>query len=544
VNASETSILSLLEARAQTFADRAALSIREQGTWRTLSYGEVARTARSWAATWVENGLRPGQIVAILSESRPEWAMAFFATVRSGAIAVPLDPKLTRSELTAILSDCRPRILAVSATYLETARALAATLDSMEVHEIETAPRDSSAPVPTGERHLDDTALVVYTSGTMGNPKGVMITFGNLLFEVQSFERAFPFGPGDRFLSILPLNHSLELTGGLLGVLNLGGTVYYSPGLFPQDVMGAFVEHRIQALIGVPLFFRTLRGGIEREVSRRGALATRIFRWSLAVAWLLPSRNARRWLFRPVHRNLGGHLRAFVSGGAPLEPNLISFFERLGIPLLQGYGLTETGPVISVNTLSAHRPGSVGRPLDGVEVRIENGEILTRGPHVSPGYYHRPELTATLKDTDGWLHTGDLGELDGEGFLYIRGRSKNLIVLPGGKKVHPEEVEERLAQSEAVLEICVLGRSFTDRTGGRMEEVCAVIVPSSSARTLHDGENLERFIQSEIDRLATELAPFKRPTRVLIYPEELPKTASRKVRRHEVRDWLDARVRT
>ena len=466
--------------------------------------------------------------------------MAFFASVRSGAVVVPLDPKLTQPELATLLSDSRPRILAVSSSHVERARDLAAILGDMDIHMLEEEPGDPPGPIPSRERQLDETALVLYTSGTMGNPKGVMITFGNLLFEVQSFERAFPFGPGDRFLSILPLNHSLELTGGLLGVLNLGGTVYYSPGLFPQDVMGVLVEHRIQALIGVPLFFRTLRSGIEREVSRRGALATRMFKVSLAIAPLFPSRRARRWLFGPVHRRLGGHLRAFVSGGAPLEPNLIGFFDRLGIPLLQGYGLTETGPVVSVNTLTAHRRGSVGRPLEGVEVRIdgETGEILVRGPNVFAGYYHRPDLTALVKDAEGWFHSGDLGELDAEGFLHIRGRSKNLIVLPGGKKVHPEEVEERLTQSEAIQDICVIGRTVTDRGLGRTEEVCAVVVPSPD---VPGGQDLERFIREEVDRLARDLAPFKRPTRVVIHPGDLPRTAARKVRRHEVKDWLEGR---
>ncbi|HET9235182.1 MAG TPA: AMP-binding protein, partial [Candidatus Eisenbacteria bacterium] len=541
MNASETSILHLLESRAERFANRPALSIREQGSWRTLSYGALSRGVRTWATEWVHSGLLPGDRVAILSESRPEWAMAFLAGVRSGAVCVPLDPKLTQSELANLLSDCRPRILAVSSAHLEKAHEIAKQLGIQQLHVIDTPPDTMPDNVPMLERALDETALLVYTSGTTGNSKGVMITFGNLLFEVKSFERAFPFGPGDRFLSILPLNHSLELTGGLLGVLNLGGTVYYSPGLYPQDIMSALVEHKIQALIGVPLFFRTLRNGIEREITRRGTWAMRFFRFGLSAAAVIPAPGLRRLLFRPVHRRLGGHLRAFVSGGAPLEPNLIEFFDRLGIPLLQGYGLTETGPVVSVNTLKEHRPGSVGRPLDHVNVRIEptTGEILVRGPNVFAGYYHRPDLTAEVTDPEGWFHTGDLGEMDADGFLYIRGRSKNLIVLQGGKKVHPEEVEERLSRSEAVEEICILGCSVKDRVQGRTEEVCAVIVPSTLARSAHEGEGLEQFIRREIEELSRELAPFKRPTRVFIYPEELPKTTSRKVRRHAVLEWLE-----
>jgi long-chain acyl-CoA synthetase len=458
----------------------------------------------------------------------------------------------------AILADCAPRILCVSAHLQATARPLQAGVSSIErIIVLDESQGDDPAasidqrfvpaPLPCRDRALEEVAVIVYTSGTTGRPKGVMLTFGNLLFQVQSFQRQFEPAPGERYLSILPLHHLFELAGGFLGVLYSGGTVCYTVSLYPQDIAQCLRQRQITAMLAVPLFLTLLQHNIERQMHRQSWAGRLAYGWAMGLASRMPWRGGRRALFFPLHRQFGGKLRMFICGGAPLEATVAQFFDRLGVLVLQGYGLTESSPVISVNTVRANRPGSVGRPLAGIEVRIdaqdseEAGEILTRGPHVMQGYHHQPELTRAVLDADGWLHTGDLGRLDQEGFLYVTGRLKNLIVLGGGKKVQPEEVEAVLGRATTVHEVCVVGRLVRHGLRAGTEEVCAVVVPCETLCQRYAGhpELVAEAITEECARLGRELAPYKRPTRIVIYQGELPKTTSRKVQRRVVQQWLE-----
>jgi len=245
-------------------------------------------------------------------------------------------------------------------------------------------------------------------------------------------------------------------------------------------------ERRVNLMIGVPLLFRSLKGWIERQIDGD-------------------------------RRLLGDALRVFISGGAPLDPEVARFFDRLGVPLLQGYGLTETSPVISVNTLRANRIGSVGRPLAGVEVKVDlEGEILTRGPHVMKGYYRRDDLTRDAIDPEGWFHTGDVGKIDGDGFLYVTGRLKSLIVLGNGKKVDPEEVEVSLSRASKIKSVCVFGRRPSPDSPQDAEEVCAVAVPADSRRWKECPEAVSVEIRQEIALLTRDLAPYKRPAKIYV----------------------------
>ncbi|HEX9782365.1 MAG TPA: AMP-binding protein [Opitutaceae bacterium] len=239
-----------------------------------------------------------------------------------------------------------------------------------------------------------------------------------------------------------------------------------------------------------------------------------------------------------------------MSGGAPLDRDIAEFFERRGFPTLQGYGLTEASPIIAVNTLAHNRLGSVGRPLPGVEVRIDagdhgevEGEILTRGPHVMKGYYGDPKHTREVIDESGWLHTGDVGRMDSDGFIGVTGRLKDVIVLGGGTKVFPEEVEAALRRGNTVEEVCVVGRTSRHGITAGTEEVCAIVVPSTTVMRRHGGhmDMVERTVREELDRHVRVLAPYKRPTRLVVFPEPMPKTASHKVKRHLLLHWLENR---
>ncbi len=564
----------IVNERAVRFGRLTALCIQEGGEWRELTYAGLSRRARALAADLVRAGVAPGDRVAILSESRPEWGIAFFAIVRAGGTIVPLDPKLAEGDLAAILADCTPRVLLASPSSMTLARKLQELAPSITVVAelglsaagAHSSSADSGADEPWAGRRpsLGSTAAIVYTSGTTGAPKGVMITYANLIFETLALQEVIDVGPGDSLLSILPLHHLLELTGGFLGVLNRGGTICYAASLFPQDILRLIAERRIKAMIGVPLFFRSLKSGLEREI-RRSSLGARVaFRAAWLAAGVMRARRLRRVLFRPVHRRLGGRLELFISGGAPLELEIGRFFDRIGLPILQGYGLSEASPVVSVNTLAAHRLGSVGRPLAGVEVRIDrsrrtsepddgdvdrprsinaDGEILTRGPHVMKGYFHSEELTRETIDAEGWLHTGDIGRIDAGGFLYVTGRLSQRIVLGSGKKVHPEEVERILGRSPLIREVCVLGLPPGGRPDAGGEEVCAVVVPSldpaQGARRSKDAPgDADRWVKDEVARAARELAPYKRPSRIIVVEGELPKTPSGKLKRSIIRRMI------
>ncbi len=495
-------ILSLLLLRSVLFQERVAMSVREGDTFRTTTYGQLEAEARRVSDHHLERGVGRGSRAAILGDSGPSWVIAFFACVRAGAVVVPLDPRLTEPEILAIVADAAPEALFVSqrlAALVPSLTASVPTLRHVLVLEGDMATVHAE-PQDAGERKGEETALIVYTSGTTGEPKGVMVGLGALVFEVRTLMERSPMRPDDVFLSVLPLHHLLELTGGLLSVLYSGGEVCYARTLMPSEALDAMRQRGVTRLVAVPLFLRLLRN----EIARADAAA-------------LPP------------------LRSIICGGAPLDRDTEAFFEERGVAVFQGYGLTECSPVVAVNAGVDRRPGSVGRPLRGVTVRIDDpdgegqGEVLTRGPNLMQGYFRRPDLTAAAIQ-DGWLHTGDLGRLDGDGFLYVTGRQKNLIVLGSGKKVQPEEVEAALARGTGWREVCVVG--VCARTGllAGMEEVCAVVATSEAPGDAG-------AIEEEVAQLAASLAPHKRPRRTLVYPGSLPRTAAQKLRRAHIAQW-------
>jgi long-chain acyl-CoA synthetase len=531
---------------ARSEAARPSLGAVDGSGWRDATDRDVRLGALALSRRLLAAGLRPGDRVALLSESRPEWAMALLGVFRSGGVLVPLDTKGTVEELAAVLDDCRPCVLLASRSQAGLARQATAARAGTRLESLEAAVAPPADATPAPRRGANDTALLIYTSGTTGRPKGVEITLGNLDFEVRALLEVIPILPEDVFVSILPLHHLLELVCGLLLPLHVGARVCYSPSLFPEDVVALVRQQRATVMLCVPLFLKLVQAAVLREVRARGRAARAGFAAAHVLARTLPV-AARRRLFARLHARLGGRLRAFICGGAPLERDVADFFERMGIPVYEGYGLTETSPVVAVNGPGARRPGSVGRPLPGVRVRIEAGEVLTAGPHVMRGYYRRPDETARVKDGE-WLRTGDLGELDAGGFLRITGRLKNLIVLPGGRKVQPEEVEGVLARSALVREACVLGTVGTAGLTAGGEEVCAVVVPAPdlAARFAGRSDALAEEIRCDLRRVSAALAPYKRPTRLLLREEPLPTTSTRKVRRPLVRSWvesLEARAR-
>jgi long-chain acyl-CoA synthetase len=549
---SEEGILSLIHQKGTKYGKVTALYHWENHQWKNWTYEEITAKVKQVSDYLIEEGVSEGDRIAILSESRPEWVVAFFAAVRCGAVIVPLDTKLTAAELETILSDCEPRLIFSSSALSETAQLLQGKIRSVE--SVILLNPDGARPHlrgfndlrPAGDhevrdRAADETALIVYTSGTTGKPKGVMITFRNLLYQCNCFEQIVKVNSGDLFLSILPLNHLFEMSIGMLGVLYSGARICYANTLYPNELVQIMREKKVTRMVTVPLFLKMLKASIEKQIRNAGSRRERLFGLVFRVAKHVPFKSVRRLLFRAIHRQLGGNLHEFICGGAALDVEVGEFFQRLGITVIQGYGLTETSPVVSVNTPEHNRLGSVGRVLPGTDIRISaEGEIAVRGPAVMSGYYRRPDLTKEVIDDDGWFHTGDLGAIDRDGFVHITGRSKNLIVLGSGKKVSPEEVESVIANSALIKEVCVLGAISRNRLMDGTEAVCAVIVPSESLiqHCETDKTPIEEKIQDEIQRLAQDLAPYKRPSKIVLRFEEFTKTSTRKIKRALVLTWL------
>ena len=474
----------------------------------------------------------------------------------SGGTTIPLDIKLSKYELKSILSDCLPVVMFASKHYLETALELQREIpeikhiivmdehvDKKDLANIYSLPDEFNAK--WRQRSSKSTAFIIYTSGTTGAPKGVEISFGNvnaqLIDLTDAINAILPTGKKTTMLSILPMNHLFEMTVGFSTFLNFGHTIYYTTSLKPKDISGIMKEKQIEFMLTVPAFLKLLKAGIEKQIKSSPVFVQTMFKIMYGVAKYIPSYGIKKAMFKKIHDNMGGKFFGCISGGAPLDIEVGEFFERLGIKVYQGYGLSETSPVVSVNIDKRNEMASVGRPLKHFEARIDEktGELLLKGPSVMKGYHNQPEMTAEIIDSDGWLHTGDIARIDKDGHIFITGRIKNMIVLQGGKKVFPEEVEAVLEKSQHIAEVCVLGVNKTFGSKDGMEEVTAVIVPKQDLYAEHSEEDIEKMIRADVKELSLRLAQYKRPTNVVIRKEELPKTTTRKVKRKEVQKLIE-----
>lgn len=554
------SIVELLVAINRRYSNLPALRMKQGDKYNSISYRELGRRTSNTAYSLKKLGVEKGDRVAILSESRPEWAIAFFGIVSCAGITVPMDIKLSDTEIEFILNNSGTKCVFVSEKLLPTILRIRPCLQSLQnIISFDNTTEEGinllkDFKVPEGEiahRDIqpDDTALIVYTSGTTGVAKGVELTYKNLLFEVMALDKYIHFSPKDNFLSILPLNHMLELTGGLIAPLYAGACITYCDSLKPEVIVKLMQETKTTTMLCVPLVLKMFHKGIFKKVDGMRPLKKKMFYWMLGFSKFLLNFNIRigRLLFSELHRQFGGKLKCFVSGGAPLDPHVEEDFHALGFNILQGYGLTEASPVVTVNTFSERKYTSVGIPLKGVEIKIaknkdddNEGEILVKGPNVMRGYYKKPQDTEEVFK-DGWFYTGDIGYIDDDGFLYITGRVKNMIVLGGGKKVHPEEIEEVMSKSSLIKEICVVGKKATRGLKAGTEEVFAVIVPDEDAFAEEEKQNKEMIrnkITVEINRLSEHLASYKRISDFMLYFDELPKTSTRKVKRKEVMERI------
>ena len=550
---------------ADRFRDRpAALRAKRDGSWTSVSHAALLEQVHAVSIGLLELGIAPGERVAILSENRPEWAITDFACLAARCVDVPVYATLPAKQVEYILRDSGAVAVCVSTrVQLDKLLEIRAALPALRhVIAFDTglegpAALGFDALRTQGQRALasrprwredalsatpEDLATIIYTSGTTGDPKGVMLTHGNIASNVAACLELLPLTQRDQCLSLLPLSHIFERMAGHYLMLAAGVIINYAEGF--EQVAHNLLEVRPTVCCAVPRLYEKIYGRALEAASTGSPVKRKLFFWARRVGneWTdlklrrkpipldlkLARLVADRLVFSRVRARVGGRLRYFISGGAPLSPEIARFFYAAGMTIFEGYGLTETSPVISVNTPEHLKIGTVGRPVQDVEVRIaEDGEILVRGPNVMPGYWNKPEATREALDAEGWFRTGDIGELDAEGYLRITDRKKDLIVTAGGKKVAPQPIEGLLKLNKFIANAVMLG--------DRRKFPIALLVPNferletwAQAAGLRYGNReelaalpeVEEHLAAEAKKNLRDLAQFEVPKRFLILPRD------------------------
>jgi long-chain acyl-CoA synthetase len=531
-----------------------------EGQWADLSYRELEQRVRGLSLGLLELGIKPGEHVAILSENRPEWAIADLAVLTARCADVPIYPTIPSHQIEYILKDSGAAAVLVSnRLQLDKVRQIRGNLPQLRfviafdgglsgdgVLALDAVIRQghtAAAGHPNWERDAgaataDDLATLIYTSGTTGDPKGVMLTHGNITSNVVAGLEVLQLKDSDECLSFLPLSHIFERMAGHYCMLHAGAIINYATSI--DTVSADMVERHPTVVLSVPRLYEKIYARVLENALSGSSIKKQIFFWAKRTAELwaeyalagkpvpgelaFKKRIADRLVFRKLQDRTGGRLRFFVSGGAPLAPDIAKFFFAAGLPIHEGYGLTETSPVITVNTFGHLKIGTVGRAIPGVEIKIaSDGEILSRGPHIMKGYYRKPAATADVIDGEGWFHTGDIGLLDKEGYLKITDRKKDIIVTAGGKNIAPQPIENKVKTSKFIANAVMLGdkRKFP----------LMLVVPNlenlkawathkglsfaDDSALLELGEAQDK-IEREVKQVLRDLAHFEIPKKVLL----------------------------
>jgi long-chain acyl-CoA synthetase len=529
--------------------------------WVRYTYGELYRLAQSNAKQLTAMGIGRGDRVILCGDNCPEWVIAYFSASCAGATVVPLDRQWRPEDIAHIAQfvEARAALLGDNIANLigEALKIIrldipVVTFSQLASGEWRTANGDHSTPstqhIAISTPHPDDIASIIFVTGPAVEPRGAMLTHRNFLSNLRAVVKVLPPMQSDHCLNLLPLHHAFAFTSELLVAIWAGATITYPENLRSRTVLETMREVGVTVLIGVPRVFQILHESVHAEVRRRGKWAWLMFqllkKFSLMVL-KLTGRNIGRSLFASVHRQFGGKLRALISGGAALPPHIFDDFTAMGFLLCEGYGLTEASPVVTVNPMHRPKRGSVGKPLPGVEIIIADpdehgvGEILVRGPNIFAGYFHNPEATERMLK-NGWLHTGDLGKFNRDGYLYITGRVKDVIVTAAGKNVYPEELERKLAGIVGIKELCVVG-VWDEETMGERPHLVVVPEPqwASSPERLSE---FERRLREEVQKRSQNLPSYQRIAQVHIVTDELPKTVALAPDRAAVRAMITGQV--
>ena len=548
-------LIDLLEEMAERHDHAPALQRLESDGLSRVTFRVLRESARVTAARLAARGVKPGDRVVLSGANQPAWPIAYFGILYAGAVAVPVDPALEGPQLANVIRSSGARVALWTPDVEHKGGAHArrafpelAILDLAGTTEEPSRSEIARAPEPPAAKP-SDVASVIYTSGTTGEPKGVMLSHENFSALIAALAPLFPLTERDRMLSVLPLHHTFEFSCGLLLPLSRGARILYLDELNGERLGKGLKDGRITAMAGVPALWQLLERRILSRVREQGRVAEAAFDYATELNRMLGKKagiNAGRLFFGQVHAELGGNIRYLISGGAALPKDTAKLFIGLGLPLAEGYGLTEAAPVLSVAKASMKaRLGQVGKPIPGVEISIRNpdergvGEVVARGPNVMVGYANDPEATAQVLDADGWLSTGDLGKFDERKQLVIVGRQKDVVVTASGENVYPDDLENLLGNVRYVKELAIVG--IDDGKGG--ERVACLAVPEAndeedakraSARARRHDEAIEALREAfqKLPRVA-------QPSVVHLYDADLPRTATRKVKRPEVKAILE-----
>lgn len=571
----------LLATAAREGGDRVAFRQRVRNEWHRLTFRELNERARLVAAGLVATGLKPGDRVVIILENCVDWPVVFFAIECAGGVAVPIYYGLKPAEIAGMLEHVEPTVAVVSGDTAAKLDGYTARLAAVIVVDDDRGIARTRAAIASGPPVLtmaeaegrgteesrrkverltvrpDDLAAILFTSGTSAGHKGVMLTHRNVMANVAQTRRVIPFGPKDRLLLVLPMHHSFPFMIGLGLLPALMGELIFENDL--RRIRDRMQEVHPTLFLGVPALYEIMHRNVLQAIETQGRTAA--FHKAQKVARMvkrITGVNIGPLLFKDLHQRLGGELKLLVSGGAALNPDIQREFLLLGLPLIQGWGLTESAPALAVQKYSPwrfrltryyeKRVGSIGRPLPGVEVQLmdvpekglfvnvhHEGELIARGANITPGYWRAPELTEALKAGE-WLKTGDLGTIDRHGDIRITGRSKFIIVLDSGEKVYPDEVEEKLGLAPAIEDIAVRDIDVRGRA-----HVAAVVYPNHDEvlKTLGGRpptpDNVREVIVAAVRSQEKGVAAFKRVVEVMITDEPLPRTPLRKIMRGQLR---------
>lgn len=526
----------MLENSFSKYRDKTALVRINNNGIEKYTYSEVFSTTTKIARYLKELGLEKGDHIAILAENRPEWGISFFSISWIGAVAIPLDARASLETLKYILNFSDAKAIFFSQLFLKYVEEIKEKLKSLEhcilmesINEICSKYSEGIEKEKVNENDLSD---ILFTSGTTGNPKGVMLTHGNIMSNVEDIYSILDINPGDRAFSILPIHHSYERTGGFLATLYSGLAIYYGRGLKPREMLADLKTTKPTVWLNAPLILEKLYNRISKKLNNQKGTKSLITK-------IIP----KKMIGKRIKKQLGlENLNLLVSGGAALPSWVSMGFRELGFTVIQGYGLSEASPLVSINPPSAPKDQSVGMLIQSNEAEIKdldsdgNGEIYVRGPNIMKGYYNNKSATDEVLTTDGWLKTGDIGHFDEDGYLYITGRKKFVIVTPGGKNIFPEEIEEKLTKSSNIEEVMIFSPDDN--------QIQALIYPNIDEikHNLKDQDinikdnSVWNLIEREIREINKSLESYKRISKFAIKTEEFPKTSTRKIKRYLFRD--------
>ena len=510
------------------------IMIKNAGQKKALTYGTVELTYEQLFGK-IDRfeklyEIDRGRHVVIFSENRPAWIYAFYSVWKKAGIVIPVDFMATASEVAYILSDSEPAIIFCSSGTFETMqKAIAisgstARLINMDQYESAECPAIKEHGLP--DYDPDDTAVIIYTSGTTGSPKGVMLSFRNIIVNIDAVSKYIPiYHTGSRVLVLLPLHHVFPLLGTMIVTLYTGGMMAMSPGMTSEDIIKTLQENKVTIIIGVPRLYAAIRKGIVDKINQ-----SPVGRFLFRLAVKINSKKFSKRVFATVHRKFGGALETLVSGGAALDVEVGNDFKTLGFEVLEGYGMTEAAPMITFTRPGRVRIGSPGESMPEMQIRIIDGEIVAKGPNIMKGYYGNPEATnQVLKD--GWLYTGDLGYMDKDGFLYITGRKKEIIVLSNGKNVNPVELENELMSHPLVKDCGVFFHN---------NQLQAIILPDPAQLRAFPGRSAEDVLRWEVlEPFNRRVSEYKKIMRIHITDKELPRTRLDKLQHHKLVDLIE-----